>query len=196
MSQGDAVPVVEHYDNVEDFLQQLSNIRHRANSARWAFRGHGDADWPLVPSVLRQRRGKPPEWWHPEISGGNRDWCRRMSEARMVLQFWELADRSGLAIPEDSARIRSWRHLERILGASPRSAFGSKMPLEPPTRWPQPELLTVVALAQHYGVKTRLLDWTWKPLVAAYFAARDVKRLNLTGRIAVWALWAETIDLL
>ena len=31
----------------------------------------------------------------------------------------------------------------------------------------------MTALAQHYRVPTRLLDWTFKPLVAAYFAAID-----------------------
>jgi len=34
-------------------------------------------------------------------------------------------------------------------------------------------LLSIVALAQHYRIRTRLLDWTTKPLVAAYFAAKD-----------------------
>jgi hypothetical protein len=34
-------------------------------------------------------------------------------------------------------------------------------------------LLSILALAQHYRIRTRLLDWTTKPLVAAYFAAKD-----------------------
>lgn len=52
-------------------------------------------------------------------------------------------------------------------------------------------------LMQHYGVPTRLLDWTENPFVALYFAMTSAERRRVAGRFtgdaAVWilrtALW-------
>ena len=44
--------------------------------------------------------------------------------------------------------------------------------------------------AQHYGVPTRLLDWSRNPLVALYFACRDQKEKD--GK--VWLLHARNYD--
>ena len=41
-------------------------------------------------------------------------------------------------------------------------------------------------MAQHYGAPTRLLDWSYSPLVAAHFATRDLRRSE--GTPGVWRL--------
>lgn len=82
-----------------------------------------------------------------------------------------------MRLPEDSQSLRA--QLEDWNG---RFVYATA---EAPVAWPPRELLSLIALAQHCGVPTRALDWTWSALTAAYFAIQDVAT-EQSDNAAVW----------
>jgi hypothetical protein len=178
-----AGPIIEYRaSTAEEFWELLSPQKYLFTpESEPIFRGQSNAAWTLEPSILRGKN-------HPIYSRRNKNrpgpedaYFQISSEIDALNTFASFCDSSGLKIPGDSLKFRR-EHLDS------RNSITKFMYGEP---WPLVEYFEIMALAQHHGLPTRLLDWSRSAHVAAYFAASGSLFENCENeaeRLAVWAL--------
>jgi hypothetical protein len=193
--------------SADEFLEKTSPwgpfFRHESVqflSLPWVFRGHSNSYWSLQPKAFRidtEMLTAELSRWEPirEHKSQPTSFDQALAEMHTLRAFYLLADQEGLSIPEDSQMLRAhmldpWNYLIALQKED--------------AAWPPSELLSLAGLAQHQGLPTRLLDWSYNASVATYFACVDaaeewagLQSRRLTekqrlrrdnGRLEVWAL--------
>ncbi len=159
--------------------------------ARWIFRGHWNSDWFLLPSAFRYR-------WYKKFRGkseGNRIFMAG-SEVRHIdkPKFDNNDDDIRYQIRTEYFLLQQFIETANNLGIdcnyTPFSYDDYKENLK---NWSDVRIQHVMALARHHGIPTRLLDFTYNPLFAAFFSAFDSfeKKIDEDKRhkdLCVWAI--------
>jgi hypothetical protein len=196
-SEEDRAVVPVEFDDAGAFLAEVSLRGSRFARVRtffqWAFRGHGDDDYKLIPRALRDENAQE----LADLAAGlpslarvpSNNAAQILAEAQLLSTFHGVADQAGLPMPGDSVANRLWMaEVRRDLMNVARGGRCTTLSV-----WPPEDYIDLMALAQHYGLPTRLLDWTFSPGIAVYFAAEDAcRQLRKNGetgkRMAVWAI--------
>lgn len=176
------------FDTVEDLFDYFAPWRNDPKLHDYIFRGHGQESYRLVPKALRPELshwfwelgpGKPEYQWQWE-------YWQAHAEYSLLRDFYRLADRMGLEVPL-SPKIRQNLAADfEIREGTPRNRSDQI--------WISPDLHETAALAQHYGLPTRLLDWTYDLYVALYFGFMDA--IGKDGNLSIWALNKEHLSFL
>lgn len=100
-------------------------------------------------------------------------------ETYVLLKFLNYCDRIGLRI-QVTEKVRRWLH------------NFTRYQYENETIWPKFEFFEIISLAQHYGLPTRALDWSYDYKISLYFAVEDALKKDSEDCV----LWAFNYRLL
>jgi hypothetical protein len=159
-------PVVD-FATAEDLVNWIEKAQrqYRDGRHRFIWRGHSDHTFQLVPTALREKGKIALRRLYGEQTMLAD--TQHSLELAAVAHFYRRANWFGVGLP---SLPEAWH---RILLGAPDSLMLNRDYIEKESHfsWPPRALDPVIALAQHYGVPTRFLDWTSDALIGACFAA-------------------------
>lgn len=135
------------------------------------YRGVKDSSFDLLPSAFRDNGRKKlmtianyytTQYGKSIIFEGCHN-QQTIIELLSLKLFYSLANSQGLAVP----------NMPQIYFGDPHLESYALFP-DDEIKWMPVEWVEIAALAQHYGIPTRMLDWSTDMNVAIYFAIRDI----------------------
>lgn len=161
-----------NFDNFEGFYKEMGpggSLFFKLKG--FVFRGQSDCSYKLRPSILRYKNNgifKISDLSY--MAKTNKDVCIGAAqfelenvflEYLLLIHFYKIANYSGLHVP----CINNF-----IFSVNEKFLFDKMQ--EGGFSWIHKDIVELAALAQHYGIPTRLLDWSFDVYVALYFAVR------------------------
>ncbi len=181
------------YTSGDKFLEDISYGGEMYQNLKdiFIFRGHQSGSYKLIPSVLRHKLQMKDaagniveEDKDAPFDLANSEFIQKNVEYIELRRFFDVCDKNSLRLPPVD-KIRQALYTQQDIIQS----FLNE------GEWLPYDLQELAALAQHYGMETRLLDWTTNLETAIYFAVH--KEPNLTKEdlssddsndVAIWAL--------
>ena len=175
------------FESYEDFYQELFDMNClKEKYKNFVFRGEDSAVYSLLPSALRTEKvfidrladlGQI-----GNIAGANTGILDHLNaEFQILRRFYIAANDNGLRLPKSITFENAYLDVNRHWSLS--LMFNEKQ------KWLDEDMLEIAALAQHYGLPTRMLDFTFDIFTALYFASSgSYNGINNEDHLVIWAL--------